>query len=410
LPQQVDYDLVIIGSTHAALKAALAAARQKLRLALVLEQPLATQVTWYEQALRQQIACQQVQWCTGAEPTSTLAELQDYATQLTAQQVEIYAPAALGMNGVDVVVATEGGEFYQRPRQGLGFTVSNRQLRARAYLLAASRSASSAQPLPVLTPETVTQDCTILGNNPKACEIAHLWQHLGAQVSLNLGADTLLPREDPVIRTQVAAQLEAVGIHLCDQETPLNSAQVIDCRPAPLMPNRWNLATVGVEVTPTGIPVNHHLQTSHPQIYACGELLAGYDRPELAQAEALWFVRQLSGPWFHWYRPGLNYQTLPWTIHLNPPLTQVGWSESQARQKGMPVQVHDYRLTPNLDPSWRGDGTGFCRILTTPSGQLLGAAISGEQSLHIGQWIALALRQRLKLHNLVEGLGIERLN
>jgi pyruvate/2-oxoglutarate dehydrogenase complex dihydrolipoamide dehydrogenase (E3) component len=404
----MDYDLVIIGSTNPALKAALATTRQKLRVALVLEQPLAAQATWYMQALRQQ-----VQWFAAASTSvsgSTLAELQSYAAQLTAQQVEIYAPATLGMHGVDVVVATKEGEFYQHSRQGLGFTVSNRQLRARTYLLATRRSSPSAPPLPCLTPETVAQDWTIFGNNPNACELAHLWQHLGAQVSLNLGDDTLLPREDPVIRTQVAAQLEAVGIHLCNQDSLLNPEQVIDCRPAPLSPDRWNLAAVGVEVTPTEIPVNRHLQTSHPQIYACGELLAGYDRPELAEAEALWVVRQVSRSWFHWSRPGINYQTLPWMIHLDPPLTQVGWNESQAHQKGMPVQVHDYRLAPNLDQSWCGDDTGFCRILTTPNGQLLGAAISGVQSPHIVQWVALALKQRLKLHTIVEWLGIERLN
>jgi pyruvate/2-oxoglutarate dehydrogenase complex dihydrolipoamide dehydrogenase (E3) component len=203
----------------------------------------------------------------------------------------------------------------------------------------------------------------------------------------------------------VIAQLEAAGIQI----HPLNRApnswgpdtQIID-DPAPkLDPSCWNLTGVGVKVTPSGIPVNAYLQTSHPQIYACGSLLAGYDRPEFAQAETSWLVQNQLGN-----RRPLDYRLIPWTIQLNPPLTRIGWTEQQAIRMGAKVQVYHYRLQPTVFGAWDDPASGFCQLLTTVQGQLLGAMIVGQQSPAVGQCLALALKQQLKLRDLILMLGL----
>jgi pyruvate/2-oxoglutarate dehydrogenase complex dihydrolipoamide dehydrogenase (E3) component len=408
LAQRVDYDLVIIGNGIAALRAAISAIKKKLRVGLIFEQsdrPLLATWEWQQQSLFQQLQRPSVATCL-SHPQQ-VSELLTYSQQLAALRTEQYSPAALASQGIDVVSCPEVGQFCHHRHQ-LSLVIGNRQLTARIYLLAGLRPPVDALRQQLLAEKlAATSPWLIRGDHPQACELAYLFQRLTGQVHLAPPTGQLLPSEDPGLRNQVIAQLEAAGIQMPSPNSAPNAwgqdIQVID-DPAPkLDPSCWNLTGVGVEVTPSGIPVNAYLQTSHPQIYACGSLLAGYDRPEFAQAETSWVVQnQLGTP-----RP-LDYRLIPWTIQLNPPLTRIGWTEQQAIRMGAQVQVYHYRLQPTVFGAWDDLASGFCQLLTTVQGQLLGAMIVGQQSPSVGQCLALALKQQpnLRLRDLMLMLGL----
>jgi pyruvate/2-oxoglutarate dehydrogenase complex dihydrolipoamide dehydrogenase (E3) component len=444
LPKSRDYDWVIIGSSIAALRAALAVVRQHQRVALVLESAperatetateatskptfeptlvLTAQGEWQRQALFAQL---EQGWST--------PQLLAYSQQWAQQRAEAYAPAALAREGIDVVMGV--GEFSQHPRLGLQFTVGSRQLRATRYLLAAHRQPESS--LAQVLAEPWSQPfgrIEVAGNHPQACETADLLQRLGAQVALDVSVDNskggLLPLEDPVVIAQVEAQLEAVGVEIVSTHTTTDSdppkpARRINGYPPTLAPNRWNLAGVGVTVNPAGIPVNAVLQTNHPQIYACGELLSGYAQPEIAQAEALWVVqRPLRAVGLGFLNLGIfnshafnsqtfSYQALPWVIRLSPPILRVGWSERQAQQYSGQAQGQNAPQTHrlSLDTSFSdtsfslagafGHDAAMCQLVTARDGTMLGATLWGihhpGQMAGMAQGLAMAIRQRCKL-------------
>jgi pyruvate/2-oxoglutarate dehydrogenase complex dihydrolipoamide dehydrogenase (E3) component len=404
------YDVVIIGSCIAALRAALMGVRQKLRIALVLEQsadqPLMAMWQWQQQSLFEQLQ---------SPPTAPIrmpedvSELLTYTRQLAEQRSEQHSPAALAKAGIDVVIEEGVGQFCHHPQVGLRFEIGNRQLRSKAYLLAGLPSSASI--LPQVTQSLTTlhnggngsSPWLIYGDSPSACEMAYLLQRLGGQVSLALPTPTLLPCEDRWVQTQVVAQLEAWGGQIRQANDPSflelanhqNINQILDYRFPLLDPNRWNLAKSGVEVTPAGIPVNAYLQTSHPQIYACGSLLAGYDRWELAQAEAFWVIQHRCSN-----RRPIDYQAIPWSIQLNPLLTRIGWSHLQASQRGATVQVYHYDLDAGACRDGDNHMGDVCQLLTDASGQVMGATMIGRQSQVLGPCLAIAIQKHLKLRDL----------
>ncbi|WP_293067075.1 MULTISPECIES: FAD-dependent oxidoreductase [unclassified Moorena] len=151
----VDYDLIIIGGTPAAVYAAVAAAGLKARVALVDPQPGHTswlgQGAIYTRVLSEmgrkleqmRDAAQlgiypQIDDLTEPDmsqtgfPSLPLTEVMEWANLVVANCSEQNSSAILATLGIDLI--TGEGEFCRLPH--LGFVVNNRRLRSRAYLIA----------------------------------------------------------------------------------------------------------------------------------------------------------------------------------------------------------------------------------------------------------------------------------
>ncbi|WP_293061136.1 MULTISPECIES: NAD(P)/FAD-dependent oxidoreductase [unclassified Moorena] len=151
----VDYDLIIIGGTPAAVYAAVAAAGLKARVALV--DPQQGKTSWLAQgAIYTRVLSEMgrkleqmrdaAQWgiyaqiADSTEPDISqtgfsslpLTEVMEWANLVVANCSEQNSQAILGALGIDVI--TGEGEFCRLPH--LGFVVNNRRLRSRAYLIA----------------------------------------------------------------------------------------------------------------------------------------------------------------------------------------------------------------------------------------------------------------------------------
>jgi pyruvate/2-oxoglutarate dehydrogenase complex dihydrolipoamide dehydrogenase (E3) component len=437
-----DYDLVIIGNSVAAISAAFTASRNHMRVALVRETRIIATATWQQQALWQYL---NLQTHSIQANSTTASQALDWSQQIAEQLAAKYAPANLIGLGIDLIEGV--GEFH--PQGGLRLIVEGRELRSKAYLLIelpSGRETHSVQfsddpatnllftNLAHLSASPSTW--LIIGGTPSACEIAAQLKQLGAQVHLATSTAQLLPLEDISVNQQVHAQLVAAGVQIhplvqvedwlsqpgtkisqpgmssaprriklhpigtsLKRATELTCNVVIVLEQSPIPANWLNLSGIGVQLTPTHIPVNGFLQTNHPQIYACGDLLAGYARPELSQAEADLVCKNLCHPW---QRRTMNYHSIPWTLNLFPSLTRVGLNLHQARQQDPTVRVYRQPATQNDAALLRGELVGFYELIVgyKGKGQLLGATISSNNSRELGQMFALALQQRLKLSDL----------
>ncbi|MEM1427290.1 MAG: hypothetical protein AAGF75_12160 [Cyanobacteria bacterium P01_H01_bin.130] len=80
-----------------------------------------------------------------------------------------------------------------------------------------------------------------------------------------------------------------------------------------------------------------YLQTSAPYFYMCGPALGGYTVPAIAESEALTAIAhglgQSSQP--------IDYDTLPWTIPTNPPVTQWGKTPPQYNRPVLKIPCGD---------------------------------------------------------------------
>jgi pyruvate/2-oxoglutarate dehydrogenase complex dihydrolipoamide dehydrogenase (E3) component len=83
-----------------------------------------------------------------------------------------------------------------------------------------------------------------------------------------------------------------------------------------------------------------------------------------------------------WAKPST---VIPWCTYTDPELARVGLSETDAKQQGIAHRVFRFPFADNDRARAEGNTAGFAKIIATPRGKLLGAAIVGP---HAGELIA----------------------
>ncbi|MBR8827684.1 MAG: NAD(P)/FAD-dependent oxidoreductase [Gomphosphaeria aponina SAG 52.96 = DSM 107014] len=400
------YDLIIIGSTPAAIFAALTATSLKARVALIVQKG---NIERNESILTSALA-----------QTGSLAWAKEVISIVT-EQNNLGNLAALG---VDVI--NTAGEFCRLPQPG--FVVKNKRLSSRAYIIATgSRQATPNLKINYLTFEDIWKkdDLTylsdkliIVGGSPQAIEIAQTLHKIGKDITLVVEENQILPQEEPEASLLIQAKLEAEGIKIL-QNSPITQATIIDgkkwvqagdraietdeiimatSRRKPLIEG-LNLEGVGVEVGETGIKVNEKLQTTNPQIYALGDITGGYSLPNIAQYEAQIALKNAL------FLPLLktDYRYLPIAILTEPQIARVGMTEAQAKRRyGEDVFVGQKYFKTISKAIMLEKTTGYCKIIVRGNGELLGACIVGTNAGELIGAIALAMSNKLKLKAIAE--------
>ncbi len=439
-----DYDVVIIGGSLAGRYAALTATQLKAKVALV--EPHANGAVLSVNApygfiyhssvnvlgnLAQQLS-QAAQFGLHASCADTTEkclisldapQAMLYAKAVVSNLQEEHSPAILAAKGVDVIVGD--GQFQSSPQ--LAFTVKDRLLRARAYLLATSvRIIPEIEGLEKTGFLTLSQICSslssptppknwvIIGGVPQSIELAQTLARLGCCVTLIVERPYILSHIDPEIALLLCSQLSAEGVRVLTQ-TPVTQVRRIDRKKwlqagdkaietdeivvaIGQQPNieSLNLAAVGVKWNQRRLLVNDKLQTTNHRIYACGDVIGGYDCPNIANYEArIALQNALSFP-----KLKVNYLCTPWAIFTHPTVAQVGLTEAQAKRRYNPEEVlvlRQYFKTLTA-AQLKDETTGICKLIVLRNGEILGASILGAEAGELINIIALAIAQKIKVN------------
>ncbi|MYB88863.1 MAG: pyridine nucleotide-disulfide oxidoreductase, partial [Proteobacteria bacterium] len=161
-----------------------------------------------------------------------------------------------------------------------------------------------------------------------------------------------------------------------------------------------------IEVQKNGQPeLNEFLQTSYPNIYACGDLAGPYQFTHTASHQA-WYasVNALFGR-FRKFR--VDYSVIPWCTFTEPEVARVGLNEREAQRQGIEHEVACYDIS-DLDRAIADEEAhGVVKVLTVPGkDRILGVTIVGE---HAGDLIAeyvSAMKHKLGLNKILGTIHI----
>lgn len=301
-----DYDLVVLGGSIEGRIAAMTAVKYGARVALVETPGLFEQrqrKRYLLHALQQlgkgaqQQAVMECFWrgSTAGRDWDWGRILEWSAIASTTQNPEL-SLAAMSISGVDVVL-----EMPERLSRQLLVTTATRKLRARGVLAAfstvplptaAESSLSSPTGIDLLfNVSALPQSVTILGDSVEAVMWAEALCLLGVQVTLV--AEQFLRYEDWTVRALVRSQLTTSGVNILSSSeapkdlTPENALLFGTHQPALVLPDFVQYQT-GLKEKEIYLSSNHHLQTSHPRIFACGSLISGFpvhERVAIAEAK-----------------------------------------------------------------------------------------------------------------------------
>lgn len=412
----VDYDLVVVGNNAAARWAAIAAKQHSARVALISVAP---------EVIPNHLLLSQWTQIMRQAPTVLGEWARAMTTNLQASRSSAKL-ASLGIEQIDGVA-----QFSQKPQ--LQVQVQNRVLRSRRYLLSLDADLPSPN-LPGLlvndwiTPAHLIQHLEnidsltphpilVVGEGPVATILSQALARIGHSVSLLSEQAHILPWEDAEAAFRVQAHLDAAGVNIytrCLIKEVIKPSQhpyqvvtehgilaasslVWAKEPASAIMNP-NRVAVNLQHTPQGVWVNTTLQTSHPQLYACGSVLGGYTLADIAYYEATVAVNNiLSGP-----KQAVDYRTMPWAIQTLPELARVGLTEAQAQQNARPFQVLYQSFQKTEKGSLQDQMSGWCKLIVQRDGQILGAHVVGPAAAEIVQMVAVAMKTQCSIAKLAE--------
>ncbi|MFN6464588.1 MAG: NAD(P)/FAD-dependent oxidoreductase [Nostoc sp. DedVER02] len=434
----IDYDVVIIGGSLAGYYAALAATKLRATVALVeskVDYGLTTHHALTEIGKLAQKFNDGASFGIHTTHTDTLEECHIsmawqeamlYAQCVASNLKEQHSPAILAALGVDIIVGN--GQFQSSPQ--LAFVVNNRLLRARNYLLATGSrpeipEIEGLEASGYLTLSNIWQSLqggilpknwVIIGGIPQSVEIAQILARFGCRVTLVVKHPYFLPSIDSELAILLQAQLEVEGVRVFT-DTPVTQVRLIEDKKwiqagdkaietdeilvaTGQQPNieSLNFAKVGVKWHRRSLVVNDKLQTTNHRIYACGDVIGGYDFPNIAHYEAKIALNNA----LFFPRLRVNYRSIPWAMFSVPMVAQVGLTEAQAKRLFSQDEILVFRqyFKTVAAAQIRDETTGICKLIVLRNGEILGAAILGTEAGELINLIALAMSEKIKVKDL----------
>ena len=186
--------------------------------------------------------------------------------------------------------------------------------------------------------QDLPENLAVVGNQVSAIYTAQKLITLGKNVSLYTDNDSLLPTEDEDISWQLQLYLEAIGIKIypSGEFTPKYLSEIVNNHELAIVDSiddrleeddNLNLQKIGVKFDRHGAMVNSKLQTDNKNIFACGDILGGYNRAGITNSESKIAVfNALFGSWRE-----VHYDRIPYSLNTNPPIFRLGYTEKQGR-------------------------------------------------------------------------------
>ncbi|MEN2992550.1 MAG: dihydrolipoyl dehydrogenase [Bacteroidia bacterium] len=137
------------------------------------------------------------------------------------------------------------------------------------------------------------------------------------------------------------------------------------------------LERVGLTTDARGrIPVNAHLQTAIPHIYAIGDVVAGPMLAHKASEDGLFVAETIAGR-----KPHLDYRLVPSVVYIWPEVAGVGYTEEELQKEGRPYRAGKFPYRALGRARAAQEVRGFVKVLSdSKTDRLLGLHIVGARA------------------------------
>ena len=269
-----------------------------------------------------------------------------------------------------------------------------------------------------LVAEQMPERLLVIGGAVVAVELAQAFSRLGVEVTI-LARSTLLSRYDAEVGAGLQAALEAEGIRILAHTVPTRVSHdrnrfVLDTRHGEIRGDRLLVAAgrrpntrdlglerIGVKTTALGaVVVDDHMRTSAEHVYAAGDCT---DQPQYvyvaAAAGTRAAVNMLGG------EAQLDLSAMPEVIFTDPQVAIVGLTVEEASPLGLAADSRTLALENVPRALANFETRGFIKLVAeAASGRLLGAHVLAAAGGEVIQAAALAIRNRMTVHDLSDQL------
>lgn len=154
----------------------------------------------------------------------------------------------------------------------------------------------------------------------------------------------------------------------------------------------FGLENLSIEPFRNGVKVNEYMQTSLPNVYACGDITAFSLLAHTAVSEAEVAIDHILGK----NRP-MSYRAIPGVVYTNPEIAGVGKTEEELQASGTAYQVKKIPMAFSGRFVAENElGNGVCKLILSEDNVLIGAHLLGNPASELIVIAGIAIEKGMK--------------
>lgn len=248
----------------------------------------------------------------------------------------------------------------------------------------------------------IPQSIVIVGGGVIGVEFANIFTSLKTEVTIVELGDRIIPTEDEDASQVLLKNLKKKGVKVLtnyqvssiEESNPKKTLMITsdkgkaECLTVDEIllavgrkPNVSAISELDLKMTGRHVAVNDYLETSKKDYFAVGDVIGGLQLAHVASAEGLTAVENLDGN-----KEKMNYKVMPRCIYTNPQVASVGMSEAELKEKGIKYRVNKYNFSGNGKALAAGETEGFSKVMIDEKyGEILGVVMVGA---HVTEMIS----------------------
>ncbi|SIR60715.1 dihydrolipoamide dehydrogenase [Peribacillus simplex] len=242
----------------------------------------------------------------------------------------------------------------------------------------------------------IPKSIVIVGGGVIGVEFANIFASLNTEVTIVELGVRIIPTEDEDASKELLKSLKKKGIKVLTKYQVMSvnesdSGKIINVKSEKgefefltsdeillavgRKPNLSAVSELHLHMNGRHIAVNDYLETSKKDYFAVGDVIGGLQLAHVASAEGLTAIENLDEE-----KEKMNYKVMPRCIYTNPQVASVGLSEAELKDRGIKYKVNKYSLSGNGKALAAGETEGFSKVMVDEKyGEILGVVMVGAQ-------------------------------
>lgn len=150
------------------------------------------------------------------------------------------------------------------------------------------------------------------------------------------------------------------------------------------------LDKLNIELLCSGVKVDEHMLTSHPRVYACGDITGRSMLAHTAIRESEVAINHILG-----MEDRMDYDCVPGVVYTNPELAGVGKTEEELVMAGIPYHVQKLPMAySGRFVAENETGSGLCKLILDHEDRIIGCHLLGNPASEIIVVAGMAVQHR----------------
>ncbi|MCE2855723.1 MAG: FAD-dependent oxidoreductase [Ilumatobacteraceae bacterium] len=273
-------------------------------------------------------------------------------------------------------------------------------------------------------PKVFPKSIVVIGSGVTGVEFVHMFTSFGANVTLVVSRQQVLPGKDPEAAAALEDSFLARGVKLlkgaraqsievdgdevvvkCDDGREVRATHAVLAIGSAPNVEGLNLEAAGVALDSRGyVDIDQWCRTNVPHVYAAGDVSGKLPLSSVATMQGRKIAEHLMGVIRDDHRH-LAYDKAASAIFTKPEIADVGLAEAEAFALGRKIRVTKVPFSSTAKALIHNDPTGFVKLISDPNtGVVLGGTIVGRHAGELISMIALAVTAHLKVVDILDTL------